>query len=85
MIRVGRKLNSTDVPDALTDLFILCGPPEYIKSDNGPEFIAQKVNDWIEAVGAWTAYSEPGSAWENGCCESINARFHEELLTGELF
>jgi transposase InsO family protein len=54
MIRVDRKLNSTDVLDALTDLFILRGPPEYIRSDNGPEFIAQKVRDWIVAVGAKT-------------------------------
>ena len=66
MIRVDRKLNSTDVLDALTDLFILRGPPEYIRSDNGPEFIAQKVRDWIAAVGAKTAYIEPGSPWEKG-------------------
>ena len=85
MIRVDRKLNSTDVLDALTDLFILCGPPEFIRSDNGPEFIAQKVRDWIEAVGAKTAYIEPGSPWENGYCESFNARFRDELLNGELF
>ena len=85
MIRVDRKLNSTDVLDALTDLFILRGPPEYIRSDNGPEFIAQKVRDWIAAVGAKTAYIEPGSPWENGCCESFNARFRDELLNGELF
>ena len=74
MIRVDRKLNSTDVLDALTDLFILRGPPEYIRSDNGPEFIAQKVRDWIASVGAKTAYIEPGSPWENGYCESFNAR-----------
>lgn len=43
MIRVKRKLNSTDVVDALTDLFILRGPPEFIRSDNGAEFIAKKV------------------------------------------
>lgn len=61
MICVDRKLNSTDVLDALTDLFILRGPPEYIRSDKGPEFIAQKVPDWIAAVGAKTAYTEPGS------------------------
>ena len=77
MIRVDRKLNSTDVLDALTDLFILRGPPEYIRSDNGPEFIAQKVRDWIAAVGAKTAYIEPGSPWENGYCESFNARFRD--------
>ena len=80
MIRVDRKLNSTDVVDALTDLFILRGPPEYIRSDNGPEFIAQSVRDWIAAVGAKTAYIEPGSPWENGYCESFNARFRDELL-----
>ncbi len=85
MIRVDRKLNSTDVLDALTDLFILRGPPEYIRSDNGPEFIAQKVQDWIAAVGAKTAYIEPGSPWENGYCESFIARFRDELLNGELF
>ena len=61
LIRAERKLNSTDVLDALTDLFILRGPPEYIRSDNGPEFIAQKVQDWIAAVGAKTAYIDPGS------------------------
>ncbi len=43
MIRVDRKLSSTDVPDALTDLFILRGPPEYVRSDNGPDFVARKV------------------------------------------
>ena len=85
MIRVDRKINSTDVLDALTDLFILRGPPEYIRSDNGPEFIARKVRDWIAAVGTKTAYIEPGSPWENGYCESFNARFRDELLNGELF
>ena len=84
-IRVDRKLNSTDVVDALTDLFILRGPPEFIRSDNGPEFIAEKVRDWIAAVGAKTAFIEPGSPWENGYCESFNARFRDELLNGEIF
>ena len=86
MIRVQRKLNSTDVVDALTDLFILRGPPEFIRSDNyGPEFIAEKVRDWIGAVGARTAFIEPGSPWENGYCELLNARFRDELLNGEIF
>ena len=84
-IRVKRKLNSTEVIDALTDLFILHGVPAYIRSDNGPEFIAQAVCNWIEAVGAKTAYIEPGSPWEHGYCESINARFRDELLEGKLF
>jgi putative transposase len=74
VIRVDRKLNSTDVSDAPTDLFILRGPPEFMRSDNGAEFIAGKVRDWIGAVGAKTAFIEPGSRLENGYCESFNAR-----------
>lgn len=84
-IRVKRRLNSNDVIDVLTDLFILRGVPAYIRSDNGPEFIAQAVRDWINAVGAKTAYIEPGSPWENGYCESFNARLRDELLNGEIF
>jgi putative transposase len=84
-IKVKRRLNSTDVVDALTDLFILRGPPEFIRSDNGAEFIAKKVRAWIGAVGAKTAFITPGSPWENGYCESFNARFRDELLNGELF
>jgi putative transposase len=60
-IKVKRRLNSTDVVDALTDLFILRGAPEFIKSDNGAEFIAKKVRPWIGAVGAKTAFSTLGS------------------------
>jgi transposase InsO family protein len=52
---------------------------------NGPEFFAQAVRDWITAVGAKTAYIEPGSPWEKGYCESFNARFRDELLNGEVF
>jgi transposase InsO family protein len=74
-IRVKRKLNSRDVNDALSDLFILRGAPAYIRSNNGPEFVAQAVRDWIGAVGAKMAYIEPGSPWEHGYCESFNARF----------
>lgn len=60
-IRVKRKLNSTDVIDALTDLFILRGTPAFVRSDNGPEFVAHNVRAGIEAVGAKTAFIEPGS------------------------
>ncbi|WP_338273376.1 IS3 family transposase [Roseicyclus marinus] len=84
-IKTKRKLNSGDVIDALSDLFIMRGVPAYIRSDNGPEFVAQAVRDWISAVGARTAYIEPGSPWENGYCESFNARFRDELLNGEVF
>lgn len=84
-IRVSRKLNSTDVIDVLSDLFILRGVPGHIRSDNGPEFIAKAVQDWITAVGAKTAYIAPGSPWENGYIESFNARLRDELLDGEIF
>jgi putative transposase len=65
-IRVARRLNSNDVIDVLSDLFILRGVPEHIRSDNGPEFIAKAVPAWITAVGAQTAYITPGNPWENG-------------------
>ena len=84
-IRVSRRLNSTDVIDVLSDLFILRGAPEYVRSDNGPEFVAKAVQDWIAAVGAKTAYIAPGSPWENGFIESFNARLRDELLDGEIF
>ena len=84
-IWVKRKLNSTDVIDVLTDLFILRGIPAFIRSDNGSEFIAEAVRNWISAVGAKTAYITPGSPWENGYCENFNARFRDELLNGEIF
>ena len=84
-IKVKRKLNSTNVIDALTDLFILRGVPAFIRSDNGPEFVARAVREWIAAAGAKAAFIEPGSPWENGYCESFNARFRDELLNGEIF
>ncbi len=84
-IRVARRLNSTDVIDVLSDLFVLRGVPGHVRSDNGPEFIAKAVQDWITAVGVKTAYIAPGSPWENGFVESFNARLRDELLNGEIF
>jgi putative transposase len=84
-IRVGRKLNSIDVVDLLSDLFLLRGVPGHVRSDNGPEFVAKAVRAWIAAVGATTAYIEPGSPWENGYCESFNSKLRDELLDGEIF
>ena len=84
-IRIARRLKAPDVIDLLSDLFILRGVPSYIRSDNGPEFAAKAVRDWIAAVGARTAYIEPGSPWENGYIESFNARLRDELLNGEIF
>jgi transposase InsO family protein len=84
-IRVSRRLRSIDVIDILSDLFILRGVAEHIRSDNGPEFVATAVQEWIGAVGAKTAYITPGSPWENGFIESFNARLRDELLDGEIF
>ena len=84
-IRINRKLKAIDVIDVLSDLFILRGVPGHIRSDNGPEFVAKAVQEWIAAVGAKTAYIEPGSPWENGYIESFNARLRDELLNGEIF
>ena len=84
-IRVSRRLKSIDVVDVLSDLFILRGVPGHIRSDNGPEFVAKAVQEWIGAVGAKTAYITPGSPWENGFIESFNARLRDELLDGEIF
>jgi len=84
-IKVARKLNSTSVIDVLADLFRLRGVPGYVRSDNGPEFIAKAVQAWIGAVGAKTAYIAPSSPWENGYIESFNARLRDELLNGEIF
>jgi putative transposase len=84
-IRVNRKLNSMDVIDVLSDVCIMRGVPGHVRSDNGPEFVAKAVQDWIRAVGAKTAYIEPGSPWENGYCESFNSKLRDELLEGEIF
>jgi transposase InsO family protein len=78
-IRINRKLKAIDVIDVLSDLFILRGIPGYIRSDNGPEFVATAVQKWIAAVGAKTAYIAPGSPWENGYIESFNARLRDEV------
>jgi transposase InsO family protein len=84
-IRVDRKLNSIDVVDALTDLFILRRPPAFIRSDNGPEFIAEKVWDCIGAVGAKTAYISPWSPLENGLRLHRRAELPGNNVTGEVF
>ena len=84
-IRINRKLKAVDVIDVLSDLFILRGVPGHIRSDNGPEFVAKAVQDWITAVGAKTAYIAPGSPWENGFIESFNGRMRDELLNETLF
>ena len=71
--------------DVLTDLFIMRGVPAFIRSDNGPEFVAKAARAWINAVGSKTACIVTGLPWENGYCESFNARFRDELLNAATF
>jgi transposase InsO family protein len=61
------------------------GVPEHIRSDNGSEFVAKDLRKWLADTGAKTLYTEPGSPWENGYCESFNSKLRDEFLNGELF
>lgn len=84
-IEVARKLKSDDVLEVLSGLFVGRGTPEHIRSDNGPEFTAKAVRDWLGRVGVDTLFIEPGSPWENGYIESFNGKLSDELLDGEIF
>ena len=84
-IKLARRLNSMDVIEMLAALCLERGVPAYIRSDQGPEFIAEAVRSWIAGVGARTAFIEKGSPWENGYVESFNGKLRDELLNGEIF
>ncbi|MAE56803.1 MAG: IS3 family transposase [Euryarchaeota archaeon] len=84
-IKVARRIRSDDVIHALAELFVLNGVPAHIRSDNGPEFTAKVVREWLPRVGVKTLYIEPGSPWENGYNESFNGKLRDELLNGEIF
>ena len=84
-VKVARRLNSWDVGEVLTDLFIERGVPVHIRSDNGSEFIARRVRDWLERLQVRPLYIEPGSPWENGYIESFNGKLRDELLNLEIF
>jgi putative transposase len=84
-IVVNRKLKSDDVLQCLADLFVKNGPPDHIRSDNGAEFTANAVREWLGRIGVKTLYIEPGSPWENGYNESFNGKLRDELLNMEIF
>ena len=84
-IVVRRKLNSLDVLETLADLFVERGVPAYIRSDNGPEFIAGRLQKWFARLNVSPLFITPGSPWENGYIESFNGKFRDELLNGEIF
>jgi len=82
---VARRIRSQDVLDQLYELFISQGIPDHIRSDNGPEFTAKSVRQWLTKIGVSTLFIEPGSPWENGYVESFIGKLRDELLNGEIF
>jgi transposase InsO family protein len=84
-IHVQRRINSSNVIEVLADAMIEHGIPEYVRSDNGPEFVAKELRAWLARTGSATLYIEPGSPWENGYCESFNSKLRDEFLNGEIF
>jgi transposase InsO family protein len=84
-IRVARRLGRYEVIEALADVMLFRGIPENIRSDNGPEFVAKELRQWLAKLSTGTLYIEPGSPWENGYCESFNGKLRDECLNGEIF
>ena len=78
-------MGSRQVIQTLSEVMLWRGIPEHIRSDNGPEFIAQELRQWLGNLGTGTLYIEPGSPWENGYCESFNGKLRDECLNGEIF
>jgi putative transposase len=84
-LEVERSITAEEVVRTLVALFDLRGEPAFIRSDNGPEFIAEAVKRWLTASGVETLYIEPGSPWENAYAETFISRFSDELLKREVF
>jgi len=84
-IEVERGMTAEDVVSTLEYLFEVRGVPAHIRSDNGPEFIAEAVKGWLARRGAGPLYIEPGSPWENAYSETFNSRLRDELLDREVF
>ena len=84
-LKVARSITSEDVIDTLAELFAIRGVPKCIRSDNGPEFVAQAIRHWLGQVDVETLYIQPGSPWENGYAESFHSRLRDEFLALEVF
>ena len=82
---MSRSYRSEDIINRLSELFVMYGTPDYIRSDNGPEFIAKAIQQWLKQLDVKTLYVEPGSPWENGYAESFHSRVRDELLNVEEF
>ena len=84
-VKVARRLTHKDVLEVLTDLFLERGVPVHIRSDNGSEFTAKKLREYLARLEIKPLFIEPGSPWENGYIESFNGKMRDELLAGEIF
>ena len=83
-LKVTRRLRSQDILEQLGYLFIYRGLPGFIRSDNGSEFIAKAIRNWLVRLGIQTLFIDPGSPWENGYSKSFNGKSRDELLSGEI-
>ncbi|HIK93908.1 MAG TPA: transposase, partial [Planctomycetes bacterium] len=84
-IEVARSFTAQDVLGVLQYLFAVRGTPQHIRSDNGPEFVAAVIRDWLRRSDVGPLFIAKGSPWENGYVESFNGKLHDELLNRELF
>ncbi len=84
-LQVKRSITAEEVVATLERLFQRRGAPTYIRSDNGPEFIARAVKGWLAVCGVETLYIDPGSPWQNAYSETFISRFADELLKREIF
>jgi transposase InsO family protein len=84
-LHVARSIKAQDGIDILAELFATRGVPEHVRSDNGPEFTATAMREWLQRVNVGTLYTEPGSPWENGYSESFNSKCRDEFLNAEEF
>ena len=84
-VHIGRRLGAQDVVSVLAYLFAIHGAPEFLRSDNGPEFVAKKIQNWLRLSGVKTQYIEPGSPWQNAHIESFHDKLRDECLNSQLF
>ena len=84
-IEIGRSIKAKDVIAVLEYLFMVRGVPGFIRSDNGPEFIAKTIRQWLRDNHVSMLYVEPGCPWQNGYIESFHSRFRDDLLDREIF
>jgi transposase InsO family protein len=84
-LEVAGSIRSNHLIDTLSRLMTIYGKPQFIRSDNGPEFTSKAVISWLSQNNIETAFIKPGSPWQNGFVESFNGKFRDECLSREWF